>query len=410
MLKPDFRSAEFIADPYPHYARLRAAAPVCALAPHTWLLTRYRDADLVLRDARLGKDFKAVLARRYGRDMGGEPAFRTVNAFLLLMNPPQHTRLRGLLSKAFSVKQAAELRAAVQAQADALVDGFIGQGQADLVSAYAYPLTVRVICGMLGLELERGMLGLELEHSLVFQRETSALLKTFELVPLTPDELDTANAAALRFEAFFREVLAQRRRHPGGDLVSLLLATEESGDRLSEDEIIANIVMLFVAGHETTANMLGNALALLSHHPQQLQRLREDPSLLPGAVEECLRFDAAVQIAARVALQAVELGGVAIAAGDTLYLALGAANRDPDVFDDADRFRIDRPAGTAKALSFGGGIHYCLGARLARIELETGLATLLRRLPSLRIDDPDSLKWKPTFTVRGPESLPAQWQ
>lgn len=398
-MKPDFRSAAFISDPYPLYARLREHAPVYPLAPQTWLVTRYHDADQILRDPRLGKDFPAVLTRRYGREMGDEPAFRIINAFLLLMNPPAHTRLRGLVSKAFSVRLANELRGLAQKIADDLVDSWIDQGQADLVAAFHYPLTVRVICAMLAIELE---------HSLEFQAETQALVKTFELAPLTADELAAANSAALRFETFFREICQQRRKKPGGDLVSLLLKAEEGGDRLSEDEIIANIVMLFIAGHETTANMAGNALALLFRHPVQLNRLRAEPSLLPKAVEECLRFDTSVQIAARVALQAVELNGVAIGKGDTLYLALGAANRDPAVFDEPDRFDIARPDTTAKTISFGGGAHYCLGARLARIELETALETLLRRLPGLRVHI-DGLQWKPTFTVRGLESLPAEW-
>lgn len=399
-MKPDFRSAEFIADPYPTYARLREHAPVFPLAPKTWLVTRYHDADQVLRDPRLGKDFPAVLARRYGRDMGGEPAFRIVSAFMLLMNPPGHTRLRGLVSKAFGVRQAHELRMLAQRNAEALVDGWIDRGQADLVEAFAYPLPVRVICAMLDVELE---------HSLEFQRETQALLKTLELAPLTAEELDAANSAALRFEAFFLDICRQRRKKPGNDLVSLLLRAEEGGDRLGEDEIIANIVMLFIAGHETTANMLGNALALLFRHPDQLARLKAEPQLLPRAVEECLRYDTSVQIAARAALAPVELAGVPIAAGDTVYLALGAANRDPAAFDQPDRFLIDRPEATAKPLAFGGGAHYCLGARLARIELETALETLFRCLPGLDIGKPDRLRWKPTFTIRGLESLPATW-
>jgi len=399
-MKPDFRSPAFIADPYPLYARLREQAPVYALGPQTWLVTGYHDADQVLRDSRLGKDFPSVLARRYGRDMGGEPVFRIVNAFLLLMNPPAHTRLRGLVSKAFSVRQANELRVLTQRLAEGLVDDWIGLGQADLVDVFNYPLTVRVICAMLDIELE---------HSLAFQTETQALVKTFELAPLSAAELASANAAATRFDEFFREVCRQRRQRPGGDLVSLLLRAEEGGERLSEDEIIANIVLLFTAGHETTANMLGNALSLLFRHPEQLARLKAEPGLLPKAVEECLRFDTSVQIAARVALEPLELRGARIAAGDTVYLALGAANRDPAVFDEPDRFDIDRPESTLKkALSFGGGAHYCLGARLARIELETALETLFRRLPGLDIP-PHGLQWKPTFTVRGLESLPATW-
>jgi hypothetical protein len=400
-MKLDFRSAEFIANPYPHYARLRAQAPVHALAPHIWLVTSYRDTDAVLRDPRLGKQWFSSMSHRYGRDVSAEPAFQLVNRFMLLMNPPEHTRLRGLVSKAFSVRLAGELRHLAQTIAENLVDGWIERGRVDFVEAFNYPLTVQIICAMLDVELS---------HSLEFQAETSALVKVFELTPLNAEELAAANTAALRFEAFFRTVCRERRHQPGNDLVSLLLKAEEGGDRLGEEEIIANIVLLFLAGHETTANMLGNALALLFQHPEQLVQLRAEPSLLSRAVEECLRCETSVQIAARMALEPLEWRGMPIAAGDAVYLALGAANRDPEVFEEPDRFRIDRPETTAKALAFGGGAHYCLGARLARIELETALEILFRRLPNLNIEiPPDGLQWKNTFSIRGLESLHGTW-
>ncbi|MDD5034225.1 MAG: cytochrome P450 [Methylococcaceae bacterium] len=226
---------------------------------------------------------------------------------------------------------------------------------------------------------------------------------------MNAEELSEANAAALKLKHFFREVCNWRRERPGADLVSLLLQAEEGADHLHEDEIIANIILLFVAGHETTANMLGNTLALLFHFPEQLASLRAQPELIPKVVEESLRFDTSVQFAFRTALEPVRMGDAAIEAGDSLYVALGAANHDPEVFVQPECFLIDRPDETAKTLAFGGGGHYCLGARLARIELETALEVLFRRLPAVTIDNPDQLKWKSAFTVRGLESLPARW-
>ena len=396
----DFRSPAFIADPYLFYDRLRATCPVYPLTPGAWLITRYADADRVLRDPRFGKDFLTGMERRYGRDMSAEPAFAVICRFMLVMNPPEHTRLRLLVSKAFSAKQAGELRRLARRTAEELVDGFIEAGCADLVCEFAYPLPVRIICAMLGIGLE---------DSLLFQQETQALLKVFELAPLSAEEIAAANAAADLFLEYFGEVCRQRRRQPGTDLVSLLLKAEVGDDRLDEDEVIANIVMLFLAGHETTANMLGNSLLALYRHPDQLASVKADPSLIPQAIEECLRYDSSVQVAARVALERVQLGDVTVEPGETVYINLGAANRDPAVYEAPERFSIHRPAGSKNALSFGGGIHYCLGARLARIELEEALEVLFTRLPELSIKGLESPRWKQTLTIRGLEELWAVW-
>jgi cytochrome P450 len=396
----DFASPEFLADPYPSYARLRAMGPLVSMMPRVWLASRYRVAELILRDSRFGRDFATAVSLRYGPGIMEEPAFRMVSRFLLLMNPPEHTRLRALLSKAFGVKQAADLRRLAAAEAARLIDSLADRSEADLVTAFNYPLPIAVICSLLNLGLE--------DRSL-FERETQALVKVLEINTLSAGEIADANAAARTFEAYFREVLRQRRSNPGSDLVSLLLLAEEGNDRLTEDEIIANITLLFLAGHETTANLLGNALFSLFRHPDELARLRADFALIPAAVNECLRYESSVHIAARAALEEVRIDGVDLRHGDVLYINLGAANRDPEAFDDADRFLIIRPDGTPKHLAFGGGIHYCMGARLARIELETGLEWLLRRLPDLRLLDSGPLRWKPTVTIRGLVSLPVAW-
>ncbi|TAN52294.1 MAG: cytochrome P450 [Methylococcaceae bacterium] len=402
VLPIDLTSPAFIADPYPAYRQLRqTGGPLYPLMPGLWLVTRYAPADALLRDARFGKDYLSSVARRYGPEQARHPLFATVNRFMLLMNPPAHTRLRALVSKAFGIKQAGELRQLARRACDRLIEDIYPTGRADLVAAFAYPLPVAVIAALLNVPLH---------EALSFQPQSQALVKVFELAPLSAADLQAAADAAEMFEAYFRPLLAERRRQPGQDLASLLLKAAEGEDRLSEDEIIANILLLFLAGHETTANMIGNALLALFQHPQQLALLRADWTLLPQAVNECLRYDSSVHLAARVALQDVVWEGVEVARGDTVYINLGAANRDPAVFSDAETFDILRPDAAPKPLSFGGGVHYCLGARLARIELETALAALLQRLPELQPEDLTSLRRRPTNTVRGLESLWVTWQ
>lgn len=395
----DFTRPEFLADPYPTYSRLRALGPLLPMQPGVWLVTRYKAADRILRDSRFGRDFALGVSRRYGSGMMEQPAFRMVGRFLLLMNPPEHTRLRALLGRAFGVKQAADLRRLAAAEADRLVDGLAVHGGGDLVTDFNYPLPIAVICALLDLGQEDRVL---------FAHHTEALVKVLEFNPLNAQQIEEANEASQVFEDYFRELLCRRRRQPGSDLVSLLIRAEEGDDRLTEDEIVANIVLLFLAGHETTANQLGNALHTLFLHPEPLKQVRTDPSLIAAAVDECLRYQPAVHIAARGALEDMPLEEAEIQRGDTLYINLGSANRDPEVFEDPDRFQLRSAAGP-KHLAFGGGIHYCLGARLARIELECGLGVLLRRLSRLHLVEPAAQRWKPMLTIRGLQSLPAAW-
>lgn len=397
----DFANPEFLADPYPTYSRLRSRSAVHPMMPGVWLVAGYRLADQILRDARCGRNFALGVSRRYGTGMMAQPAFRMVGRFLLLMNPPEHTRLRTLLSKAFGIKQAGELRRLAAREAERLLQALRGRQEADLVSAFNYPLPIAVICKLLDLGLE--------DQSL-FEQQTAALVKVLEFNPLSPLEVAAANDAAMVFDDFFRHVLRRRRDQPGSDLVSLLLRAEEGDDRLTEDEIIANVVLLFLAGHETTANQLGNLLWSLFRHPGELSRVRSHPALIPDAVDEGLRYQPSVHIAARGALEDFNIAGVDIRADDTIYINLGAANRDPEAFEQPDDFRLDRQRTGLKHLAFGGGVHYCLGARLARIELECGLASLLRGLPDLQLIEPDRQTWKPTVTIRGLTSLPARWR
>jgi cytochrome P450 len=226
-------------------------------------------------------------------------------------------------------------------------------------------------------------------------------------VPLSRAELDAANAGSLAAQAYFRQLFELRRREPGDDLTTRLVQAEQEGNRLSNDELTANVILLFGAGHETTVNLIGNGLLALYQNPDQLALLREKPELMPNAVEEFLRYDSSVQTTGRAALEDVEVAGTVVRKGEAVLSLLGAANRDPAVYEYPDRLDITRQ--NVRPLSFGGGIHFCLGAQLARIEAEVAIASLMRRLPSLRLENLERPDWRQTFVLRGLKSLPASW-
>ncbi len=393
----NLQSSEFIANPYLSYARLREQAPTHPLEPGVWLITRYQDVEQLLKSPLLNKDVPSMLNQSYGRDMNDEPVYRVHNDFWASMSSP---RKRKVIVKALNARKVSDVRTLVQKSAEQLVDKWIDCGQADLMQVFAYPLPVQVICNMLGIELQQ---------ELDFLAETKLIAKSAEPNPLTATELNITNAAALRLEEFFRQICRQRRKQPGEDLVSQLLAAEEDGERLSEDEIISNLIILFVAGYGTTANALCNILRLLFLYPDQRELLLAKPELISSAVEEGLRFSSSAPITFRTAMEPFEINGVHIASGDAVYLALDSANHDPEAFDDPDRFWIERPQTIKKSLTFGQGSHYCLGAKLGTIELEVALETLFRRLPSLAIDNVEQLKWEQTWVFKSLESLPARW-
>lgn len=397
LMKLDLQSPEFIANPYPTYVKLREQAPVYLIESGGWLITRYHDVEYLLKSSLLSKDVSSMYIRQYGRDMNEEPAYRIHNNFWATMNSPLQ---RKLVVKALNARKTSDMRALVQKSADQLVDKWIDSGQADLMDVFAYPLPVQVTCNMLNVELQQ---------TLDFLEETKLMARSAQPNPLTAAELNDTNAAALRLDGFFREICRQRRNRPGDDLVSQLLIAEEDGERLSEDEIIANLTILFVAGYGTTANALCNILRLLFLHPDQRKLLIAKPELLSSAVEEGLRFSSSSPFTFRTVMEPLELHGVKIAAGDAVYLALDSANHDPEVFEEPDRFWIERPPTVKKSLTFGQGSHYCLGAKLGTIEVEVAVETLLRRLPNLAIDNIDQLKWEPTWVFRSLESLPARW-
>ena len=393
-------SPDFIRDPYPFYEKLRTTDPMHLTPLGLTLASRHAEVSSVLRDKRFGKDFVGRTTKRYGPAIMAEPVFRGMRHWMLTQDPPDHTRLRGLVVKAFTARRVEDMRARVQHIVDVSLDRVAGRGHMDLIADFAFRLPVIVICDMLGIP--------EADREVFFVREKTAG-RLLDPVPLTRAEIDAENASQLASIAYFQRLFELRRREPGDDLTTQLVQAEEDGSKLSNEELVANIILLFGAGHETTVNLIGNGLLALHRNPDQLALLKARPELINNAVEEFLRYDSSVQLTSRVALEDIDdVGGTKIAKGETVLCLLGSANRDPAAYPDRpDRLDITRP--NIRLHSFGGGIHFCLGAQLARIEAEVAISTLLRRLPDLKLDNADNPDWRPTFVLRGLNRLPARW-
>ncbi|MBI2739191.1 MAG: cytochrome P450 [Rhodospirillales bacterium] len=389
----------FIADPYPFYRRLRETAPVFKTPQGFWLITRYEDVAFALRDKRFGKDFAANMVRRYGRaDVMNGAAIASLARTMLVLDPPDHTRLRGLVNKAFTARRVADMRPRIEKIVDQQLDRVADKGEMDVMRDLAHRLPVIVICDMLGIPEE---------HRAPFLAGSNVNGRILEPVPLTREEMDQANLNSQMGNAYFRQLCELRRREPQDDLTTELVRAEEAGDKLTAEELEANIGLLFGAGHETTTNLIGNGLLALHRHPDQWERLKADPSLIPNAVEELLRYDSSVQLTGRVTISEVEIGGVTLPARESLIALLGAANRDPAQYPDPDRLDVGRQH--IRPMSFGGGIHHCLGAQLARLEAELVFAALIERMPNLTLPEKDRPAWRRSFTLRGLSRLPAVW-
>jgi cytochrome P450 len=391
---------EFIRDPYPHYERLRTADPVHLTPLGSFVASRHAEVSLVTRDKRFGKDYVERTVRRYGPKIMDEPVFRSMSHWMLQQDPPDHTRLRGLVVKAFTARRVEDMRPRIQAIVDQTLDAIIAQGHMDLIEDFAFRLPVTIICDMLGIPED---------HREVFYKSSRDGGRLLDPVPLSPAEIAQANAGNAMAQMYFQQLFELRRKNPGDDLTTQLVQAEEGGSKLSNEELTANIILLFGAGHETTVNLIGNGLLALHRNPDQLALLQKNPALITNAIEEFLRYDSSVQMTGRVALEDIDdLGGRKIPKGESVLCLLGSANRDPAVYPDRpDRLDITRP--NVRPMSFGGGIHFCLGAQLARIEAEVAIATLLRRLPQLKLDDAENPEWRPTFVLRGLKRLPASW-
>src|SRR6516165_8926268 len=311
-------SPDYIRDPYPFYERLRNTDPVHLTEHRSYLASRHAEASLVLRDKRFGKDFVERTVRRYGPKIMEEPIFRSMSHWMLQQDPPDHTRLRGLVVKAFTARRVEDMRPRIQQVVDQTIDAVIDSGHMDLIEDFAFRLPVTIICDMLGIPEE---------HREMFYKSLRDGGRILEPVPLTPAEIAQGNAGNLMAQMYFQQLFELRRKNPGDDLTTQLVQAEEDGSKLSNEELSANIILLFGAGHETTVNLIGNGLLALHRNPDQLVLLKANPSLITNAIEEFLRYDSSVQLTGRTTLEDVEdLGGKRIPKGDTVLCLLGSAN------------------------------------------------------------------------------------
>ncbi|MEH1169294.1 cytochrome P450 [Micromonospora sp. CPCC 205539] len=383
-------------DPYPTYERLRAHGPVVQAMPGLYVVTGYAEVDELLRHPRLGV-LDDAMRDQVWPDWRKSAAVSSIARSMLRTNPPDHSRMRRLAAGAFSPRRIAGMRDVVRAQAEELVDAMVRRASdgapVDVLADFAYPLPVAVICALLGVpEADRPQ----------FRRWAGDLTGVLE-PEITTAELAAADAGAAELGAYFAELVAARRSAPADDLTTALVQVHDTdGERLTGVELLANLVLLLVAGFETTTNLLGNGLVVLLRHPEAAAALRADPGLAPAYVEELLRYDSPVQLTTRTSTAPVRTGGLDLPAGSTALLLLGAANRDPRRFPDPQRF--DPARDQAHPLSFGAGPHYCLGAGLARLEAQVAFPLLLRRLPELALAGTPEHRTR--LTLRGYQSLP----
>ncbi len=384
---------DYFQDPLAAFARMRAKAPVLQVAlpdgSHMWMVTGYEDVRGALAEPRLYKDWgRKLQPPEWSRD----PVTGYLGVHLLNLDPPDHTRLRRLVSKAFTARRVAGLRPRVEAITGSLLDAMSGRDETDLIEAFAFPLPITVICELVGIPAsDRDK----------FQAWSHAIVSSVG----APGEF---RGAAVAMYHYFTDLVAAKRQAPADDLLSALIAARDEEDSLDERELIAMLFLLLVAGHETTTNLIASGTLALLTHPSELVRLRADPSLLPAAVEELLRYANPLNHATdRFTVEPVQIGGVTIPAREWVLCVTSSANRDPARFADPDRLDIGRDAGGH--LAFGHGIHYCLGAPLARLEGEVAFGALLARFPALSLAVPESsLRWRPSSLIHGLESLPVR--
>jgi cytochrome P450 len=386
----------FVADPYPAYAALRAAGRIHYYADtDQWIVPHYADVNSLLRDRRFGRTYHHLATHQeMGRPEDAAEArefWYLIRNGILDMEPPDHTRVRRLVAKAFTPKMVHGLRPTIQRLMDALVDPVAGAGEFDLIREVAEPLPVTVIAELLGIpEGDR--------HHL---RPWSAeICRMYELHP-TEDDARAASAAAVEFSDYLRDLIGERRKRAADDLISELVRVVDEGDRLTEDEMIGTCVLILNAGHEATVNVTGNGWWALFRNPDQLKVLRQDPSLVPRAVEELMRYDTPLQMFERWVLEDSDICGVIVPKGQELALLFGSANHDPAVFDRPEALDLRRDPNPH--MGFGAGIHFCLGAPLARVELDVSFSTVLRRMPGMElVAEPE---WKPNYIIRGLKEL-----
>jgi hypothetical protein len=389
---------EVHANPYPTYKQLREEDPAhWSELLEGRIFTRYEDVNAVLKHPRMSADRRRARNRFIQQALASqqEGGPLTMANTMLSSDPPEHTRLRGLVSKAFTPRVVENMRPRIQSIVDELLGGLIDKGSMDVIRDIAYPLPVIVIAEMLGVEPERRD---------DFKRWSDDIVATLGGPLVAPEVQARGREAVLEMAEYFQGIIAERRVAPKDDLLSLLIAAEEEGKVLSEEELLATCILLLAAGNETTTNLIGNGMLALLRNPEQLALFRNDASLAESAVEEFLRYDGPVQGTGRVAMEDIEIGGVTVEEGQLAFCMLAAANHDPAVFANPDALDITRKDN--RHIAFGYGIHFCLGAPLARAEGQIAFRALMERLPNAPRLASDNVEWGGTFILRGLKSLP----
>jgi cytochrome P450 len=395
----DVTSATFKANPFPFYAQLRAEAPVfpvTLMKQRAWLITRYDDVLNVLKDERFAKDRRNAMTPEQLKKSPWVPSiFKPLERNMLDLDSPDHTRLRALVHKAFTPRMVEQMRDQIQNLANQLLDSLEPKGSMDLIADFALPLPLTVIGQILGVPAE---------DNPKFHRWSKTLISAgtnrnlFVLIP-----------NIMAFMRYLKKLIKGRRAYPKDDLITALVQAKDGSDQLSEDEILAMILLLLVAGHETTVNLIGSGTLALLEHPEQLEMLRSEPTLIKSAIEELLRFVCPVEMATeRYAREDITIAGTTIPRGELVMAVIGSANRDAHYFDNPDSLDITRK--NNKHLAFGHGVHFCLGAPLARLEGQIAMTTLIQRMPNVHLSvEPDQICWRGTFVLRGLEALPVSF-
>lgn len=387
---------DFLQNPYPTYQRILDESPIFVdEQAGMWFFARHHDVDTILRDRRFGRSILHILGREEldlpPENLAYEPFTRLGRHSMFDKEPPEHTRLRSLVHKAFTPRRIRDMESHIQRITDDLLDAVVGHKQMDILEDFAVPLPVTVIAQLLGIpESDRGKL----------RPWSNAIVKMYELSH-TPEQAQAAIDASQEFNDYLVSLAQLRRKNPQDDLITALALVEEAGDQLTTAELVSTCVLLLNAGHEATVNVIGNGFHTLFRHPEILQELRSKPEIMPSAIEELMRFDSPLQLFRRWVLEDLTYAGVDLKQGTEVALLFGAANHDPAVFDEPDKIQLTREPNPH--ISFGGGVHYCLGAPLARMEIQIAFTTLLRRFPDLR--PAENPTFHPAYVIRGLQSL-----
>lgn len=386
---------EFHANPYRIYTRLRSEDPVHMSVLGVWIISRYADVVQALRDPRFSSAQSHI--SRYSKQQGTlSPVAALSGQCLFFRDPPDHTRLRKLVSKAFNARAIEKMRPRIEEFVNELIDRVEGAGKMDIITDFSRPLPVRTISELLGIpETDRSQL----------KQWSHWLAHIFD--PMKSSHIgQQVNQAVVEFRDYLINLIAKRRQQPQPDLISALIQARDEQDKLTENELLVTCMLLFASGEETTVNLIGNGMLSLLRHQDQLEMLKQNPCLIQTAVEEILRYDSPLQICGRTTLDRIEIGNKTIAKGLPVFLLLGAANRDPEQFSDPDRLDLTRQEN--RHLAFGDGIHYCLGSGLARLQAQIAINTLVQRLPALQLQT-DQLAWQKNIFIRGLKSLPVSF-